>query len=607
MHCTRIALSILALGTTLALGACFMSRDPREVSLRADVQRYLDRYGPEYQRLSTAAQEAQWSAQTRIVPGDDSAGQRVRTAESALAEFTGNTENIELSRAYLRRKRELAPLQVRELETILRKAGGNPQTARVLVEQRIAAEAKQTETLYGFAYEFEGKPTTTTELDAILRAETDPTRRLAAWEASKAVGPALKDGLVTLRQLRNEVVRALGFADYFAYMSSEYGMSPSDLAQRMFEIQRELRPLYQELHTWARHELARRNGTAVPDLIPAHWLPDRWGQEWSALAPVEGLDLDAALREKPPLWLVEQGDRFYQSLGFDPLPPTFWERSSLLPVEAGAGFSKNNHASAWHVDLDRDVRCLMSVVPTGSYYETIHHELGHIHYYAQYSTKDVPFVLREGASRAYHEAFGSLLGLAAMQPRFVAAVGLDVGETRPDPMRLLLQEALNYVVFIPWSAGVMFEWEREIYTQDLSADRWNERWWQLVERYQGIAPPSPRDERWCDPATKTHVNDDPAAYYDYALSYVLLFQLHDHISRNILREDPRDTCYYGRKDVGNFLRSMMKPGATVDWIELLREKTGQPLSARPMVDYFEPLRKWLIEENRGRKSTLPGL
>ncbi len=592
---------------SFAVGACFISRDPAEVSLRAEVQRYLDRYGPEYQRFTTAAQEAQWAAQVHIVKGDDSAGALLRAAERALAEFTGSTENIELARAYLRRKRELSKLQVRQLEAILHKAGNNPQTAPTLVKQRIEAEAKQTDMLYGFEYELDGKPTTTTELDAILRKETDPAVRLRAWEASKAVGPALREGLVSLRNLRNEVVRALGFRDYFAYMSSEYGMTPNELAQQLYEIQRELRPLYQELHTWARYELAKRYGQPVPDLIPAHWLPDRWGQDWSALAPVEGLDLDAALADKTPQWLVEQGDRFYQSLGFDPVPPTFWERSSLLPVAAGAGYSKNNHASAWHIDLDRDVRSLMSVVPTGSYYETVHHELGHIHYYLQYSTPQVPFVLREGASRAFHEAFGSMMGLAASQPRFVRAIGLDVGATRPDPMRLMLQEALNYVVFVPWSAGVMFEWEREIYTQALPPERWNKRWWELVEKYQGIAPPAERDERWCDPATKTHVNDDPAGYYDYALSFVLLFQLHDHIAHNILREDPHDTNYYGHKEVGDFLKGLMRPGATIDWIELLREKTGSPLTARPMVDYFEPLRSWLEVENRGRVSTLKRL
>jgi peptidyl-dipeptidase A len=202
---------------------------------------------------------------------------------------------------------------------------------------------------------------------------------------------------------------------------------------------------------------------------------------------------------------------------------------------------------------------------------------------------------------------GSLMGLAAMQPRFVATVGLVPEGTKPDPIQTLLKEALNYVVFIPWSAGVMTRFEHDLYADELSPDQWNQHWWELKARYQGIAPPSPRDERYCDAATKTHINNDPAQYYDYALSYVLLFQLHDHIARKILGEDPHDTNYFGREEVGRFLDSIMRPGASVDWRKVLREKTGQDLSAGAMLRYFEPLMEWLREQNRGRTHTLPEL
>lgn len=598
--------SVLVLAAAVAGGACFVARDPGEVSLRAEVQRYLDRYGPEYQRLTLAAREAQWAAETRIVPNDTSAVARLVAAEGALAEFLGSTENVELSRAYLRRKRELAPVQVRELEAILRAAGNSPQTAPTLVKQRIAAEARQAAALDGYAYQLDGAPTTAAGLDAVLRTETDPARRLRAWEASKALGPGLREGLVTLRSVRNEVVRALGHPDQFAFALDVYG-SPDRLAQQLFEIQRELRPLYQELHTWVRHELARRYGEPVPDLIPAHWLPDRFGRDWSALAPVEGYDLDAALREKSPQWLVEQGDRFYQGLGFEPLPPTFWERSSLFPVPGDAGYAKTDRASAWHVDLDRDVRCLLNVAPTGDWYQTVVQDMGDVHYALAYSTPQVPMILREGPSRAFQGAIGSMLGFAAVQPRCARASGLEPGAARPDPMRLLLRDALRHAVFIPWAAGVVFEWERDVYGRGLPADRWNRRWWEYVAHYQGIAPPAPRDERWCDPATVPEIEVDPATHYDRALACILLFQLHDHIARNVLREDVHDTSYAGRRDVGDFLRTLMRPGATLDWIQLLRDRTGSAPSVRSMVDYFEPLRGWLVEENRGRASTLPPL
>jgi peptidyl-dipeptidase A len=168
----------------------------------------------------------------------------------------------------------------------------------------------------------------------------------------------------------------------------------------------------------------------------------------------------------------------------------------------------------------------------------------------------------------------------------------------------LLKEALNYAVFIPFAAGVMSEFEKSLYTDNLPADQFNKRWWQLVKEYQGVVPPSERGEEYCDAATKTHINDDAAQYYDYALSYVILFQLHDHIAKNILKQDPRATNYWGNQEVGAFLKSIMYPGASKDWRAVLKEKTGEDLNAKAMVSYFEPLMLHLKEVNKGRKYTM---
>jgi peptidyl-dipeptidase A len=601
-HSTGWVLALLLCGCSTS-----MSEEHAEApaGLREEVQAYLDGYSKQYQELYRTSSEAEWASQTRIVEGDETNAQRTRAANEATAAFTGSVENIETARRFLEHKAVLDPLQKKQLEVILFKAGGSPQTVPDVVKARIAAETAQTEKLYGFTYELDGKEVSTNDIDEVLRSETDLARRQRAWEASKEVGPTLRAGLTDLRKLRNETVRALGYPDYFAYMASEYGMTTAELADNVATINRELRPLFQELHTWVRHELARRYGQPVPDLIPAHWLPNRWGQDWAALVDVEGYDLDQAIASKSPEWVIQQAERFYTRLGFEPLPKVFWERSSLYPVAPDAGYKKNNHASAWHIDLDHDVRSLMSVQANPEWYETTHHELGHVYYFLSYSSPDVPLLLRDGANRAYHEAIGSLMGLAAMQPRFIAAVGLPTGDKAPDPMQLLFKEALNYAVFIPWSAGTMFNFEKELYADELAPERWNARWWELAAKYQGIAPPTPRDERWCDAATKTHINDDPAGYYDYALSFVLLFQLHDHIANKILHESPRDTNYFGRKDVGAYIASILEPGASVDWRELLREKTGAELSARAMLEYFAPLQKWLVEQNKGRKHTLP--
>jgi peptidyl-dipeptidase A len=382
-------------------------------------------------------------------------------------------------------------------------------------------------------------------------------------------------------------------------------MDTEEMIELMRKINTELRPLFRELHTYARYELAKKyNVKEVPDYIPADWLTNRWAQDWSSMVTVEGLDIEAILKTKSPEWIVKEGENFYKSLGYPELPASFWEKSSLYPLPAGSKIKKNNHASAWHMNLNEDVRSLMSVEPNAEWFETSNHELGHIYYYMTYTNKDVPPLLRGGANRAYHEAMGSLMGLAAMQKPFLVERGLVDKDAKVDQVQNLLKEALNYAVFIPFSAGVMSEFEKSLYTDNLPESEFNKRWWELVKQYQGVVPPSDRGEEYCDAATKTHINDDAAQYYDYALSYVILFQLHDHIAKNILKQDPRATNYWGNKEVGEFLKSIMYPGASQDWRKVLKEKTGEDLNAKAMLSYFEPLMAYLKEVNKGRKYTM---
>lgn len=573
--------------------------------LKTEVQAFLDDYTNTFVKLYYDSALAEWDANTRIVAGDTTNAYNVQKANEAFAKFTGSTENIEKTRKFLENKDALDIVQVRQLNTILYAAANNPETVSDLVSERIAAENAQNETLFGFDFKVDGKSVTTGDIDKVLRESNDLKERLANWETSKAVGKDLKDGLENLRSLRNKTVQALGYDDYFTYQVSDYGMSRQEMRDEMNKMVKEVWPLYRELHTWARYELAKKFNAEVPQYLPAHWLPNRWGQDWSALVNVEGLDIDAALADKEPEWIVKEGENFYKSIGFDPLPASFYEKSSMYPLPADAPYKKNNHASAWHMDLENDLRCLMSVEATADYYETIHHELGHIYYYQAYTNPDVPPLLRGGANRGYHEAIGSLLGLAAMQKPFLAEKGLVDANVEIDETQNLLKEALNYVVFLPFSAGVMTEFENAVYAENLPKDEFNKKWWELAQKYQGMVPPSERGEEFCDAASKTHINNDAAQYYDYAVSYILLFQFHDHISKNILKQDPHATNYYGSKPVGDFLKEVLKSGANNDWRELLKESVGSEMSAKPMLDYFAPLMDYLKEQNKGRTYTLP--
>jgi len=573
--------------------------------LQKEVQDYLDSYNKQYQQLLKEASEAEWKLNTHIVEGDTLTSYNAERANEKFALFTGSTENIEKSRKYLQDKDKLTPLQVRQLESILFFAGSNPEIAKNVVKQKIKVSTEQTKKLYGYDFKVNGRSITPNDIDAILDSSLDLDQRLKVWRESKEVGKELKPGLISLQELRNKSVQALGFSDFFSYQVSEYGMSTSEMMKLTKMLISEIWPLYRELHTWTRYHLAEKYKTKVPDMLPAHWLPDRWGQDWSAIVDVEGVNLDKQLNTKSPEWIVNKGEEFYVSLGFKKLPASFYERSSLYPVDPGAGYKKNTHASAWHMDNENDIRSLMSVQPNANWWETALHELGHIYYFMSYTNKEVPVILRNGANRAFHEAIGSLMGLAATQKPFLQNLNLIQGDGKTDQTKQLLKEALNYFVFIPWSAGVMTEFEHDLYSENLSPDKYNQRWWELKKNYQGIIAPEERGEQYCDAATKTHINDDAAQYYDYALSYVLLFQLHDHISKKILNQDPHATNYWGNKEAGNFLRELMSPGASKDWKELLEEKLGSGLTAKPMLEYFNPLMEYLKKENQGRNYTLP--
>lgn len=573
---------------------------------QSDAQLFLDLYSKQLLELSTASSEAQWAANTRIVEGDSSNAKAVERTGEALANFTGSKENIEQAQRFLKDENKLTDLQLRQIKKVLYLAANNPSTVAPIVKQRIVAENAQTEKLFGYNFQINSKSVSTNEIDDILKDERNLDKRLKAWEASKEVGVILKPGLTNLRNLRNKTVQALDYKNYFDYQVSDYGLSTEEMMSLIERINKELRPLYRELHTYARYELAKKYGQAkVPDFIPAHWLPNRWGQDWSPMVTVKGMNTDSVLRTKSAEWIVKDAENFYQSLGFSALPQTFWEKSSLYPVPEKAGHKKNNHASAWHIDLEKDVRCLMSVEPNSEWYETSNHELGHIYYFMSYTNKDVPPLLREGANRAYHEAMGSLMGLASQQKPYLESKGIVPKGSKTDEIQTLLKEAMNFVVFIPFSAGTMTAFERELYANNLPEDQYNQKWWELAKKYQGIEPPTERGERYCDAASKTHINDDAAQYYDYALSSIILFQLHDHISKKILKQDPRNTNYYGNKEVGKFLQEIMYHGASKDWNKVLKEKTGSELSAKPMLDYFEPLMRWLKEENKSRTYSLP--
>lgn len=591
----RAALPLLV----FALASCAPPPAP-DPSVRAE--EFLTLFTSVYRGVYAVAANAQWDASTDVTPEHD--GARI-AAGKAMAAVQGDPDAIRTARELLADRAGLTPLVARQLDRVLLNAAESPGTIPEIVAARVEAESRQSSTLDSFEFCLERKgdvcvkPITANGIDDVLDSSRNLDERLRVWKASKETGPALKPGLVELRRLRNEVAREMGHASFFDLQVADYDMTTDEMMEMLSGWVRDTAPLYRQLHCYAKHVLAERYGQPVPKRIPAHWIDNRWAQNWDGI--VGGVDLNPHFSGKSPEWIVEQAERFYVSMGFPELPPVFWEKSDLYPVPAGEARKKNTHASAWHLDLENDVRSLMSVQPNTRWFSTAHHELGHIYYYLAYTRPEVPPLLRGGANRGFHEGIGELISIAALQVPYLREVGILPEGQEIDQTAWLLDEAFSQTVpFVAWSAGVMSHWERDLYKEELPPEEWNARWWRYVREFQGVDPPEPRDETWCDAATKTHVNDDPAQYYDYAVATVLKYQLHDHISRKILGADPHAANYMNRKDVGDFLRSILEAGMTEDWRELLKRTTGEDLSTRAMLAYFEPLRVWLEEQNAGR-------
>jgi len=582
-------ISLLLTSASLALAAA------SPIQERAD--RFLALVNAGYQGLYRVNSEAQWLAVTDVTPAHDAASE---TAAKASAAFNGNPAIINEAKELLKHRADLNELTLRQLNQVLLNAAEAPMTNPDLVAARVEAETKQASTLNSFEFKLDGKPATANEIDNKLDQSTDLAERRKVWEASKESGPALKPGLVKLRDLRNGVAKELGHKDYFALQVAAYGMTTDELVKMHDDFLKELRPLYLQLHTWTKYKLAAKYKQPVPKRIPAHWINNRWSQNWDGL--VAGADIEDRFKGRTPEWIIKTAEQFYTGLGFNSLPPSFWTKSDLFPVKAGDARKKNTHASCWHIDLENDIRSLQSIEPNSRWFYTAHHELGHGYYFMAYTRPEVPPLLRTGANPGYHEGMGELISLASSQVPYLQAQGILPADFKADPTAFLLNDALaSSLPFMFWASGTMTHWEADVYAKNLPTDQWNARWWQYVRDLQGVEPPAARGEEFCDAATKTHINDTPAYYHSYAFATVLKFQLHDYIARKILKQPPQTCNYANNKEVGAFLKKIMEKGGTEDWRKVLKDATGEDLSTRAMVEYFKPLQAWLEKENKGRQ------
>jgi peptidyl-dipeptidase A len=387
---------------------------------------------------------------------------------------------------------------------------------------------------------------------------------------------------------------------------AKYDMPPDEFTKELDRLWDQVRPLYLKLHAYTRLKLREKYGDLVPanGPIPAHLLGNIWAQDWtniySLVAPPNadpGFNLTDILKKRktPALEMVRTGEHFYTSLGFAPLPKTFWERSLLVRPKDREVVC---HASAWDVDFVEDVRIKMCIEQTAEDFTTIHHELGHNFYQRAY--KDQPVLFRDSANDGFHEAIGDTIALSVTPEYLVKIKLLDKAPDTSRDLGLLMNKSLEKIAFLPFGL-LVDEWRWKVFSGEIKPESYNTAWWDLRLKYQGVAPPSARGEEFFDAGAKYHVPDN-TPYTRYFLASILQFQFHRALSKIAGCTLPLNRCStYESQEAGRRLSAMLSMGQSRPWPDALETLTGsRQMDATAIIEYFAPLSKWLDDQLKGK-------
>jgi peptidyl-dipeptidase A len=630
MQLTRIALAL----SLFAASAAFAQSTPPTV---ADAQAFMDHAEADLLDVANEAQRAAWLQETDIT--DDT---------EAISAKAGERAALRVNQLVLDSRRfdklTLPPDLARKF--MLLRLNGSPTDPKLVAE--LAQTAASLDGMYG-----KGKycrPAATAgaaptclgieEIGVLMAKSHDPKELLDLWQGWHTIAPPMRDKYARLVDLSNQGAKEFGFKDTGDLWRSGYDMTPDQFSAELERTWTQLQPLYKELHAYVRFKLIQKYGAAAerPDgMIPAHLLGNMWAQEWGNIydlvAPTDPklssfkmYDLEAALKKQiaandpaaAPAFagtldptsdaahaaglaagkaMARYGEHFYTSIGFAPLPDTFWQRSQFIKPRDRDVVC---HASAWDVDNIQDLRIKMCINVDADDFTTVHHEEGHLMYQRAYNRQ--PFIFRSGANDGFHEAIGDSVALA-ITPAYLKQLGLIDQIPPPEAdIPLQLRTALDKVAFLPF--GLLIDkWRWEVFSGAVKPADYNKAWWALREQYQGVAPPTARTEADFDPGAKYHIPGN-VPYARYFLARIYQFQFYKAMCEASGYKGPLNRCtFYGSKAAGDKLNTMLTAGQSKPWQQTLQVMTGEDhLDAGPMLEYFQPLYLWLKQQNELNKS-----
>ncbi|WP_454831664.1 M2 family metallopeptidase [Pseudoxanthomonas wuyuanensis] len=637
----RHLLLALAIGAcVITLAACKKEPSPADTAATSAVPKgetadeFVARVNDEFRAMYPELTAAQWLSSTYI--NDDSQLLAAKGNERYLTQL-----NSWIEQAKRFEGQEMSPETARAIQLLkLSTAMPPPQDPAKLAE--LTQIAAKMEGMYGAGSYCTGegearKCRQLGELEDVLRSSRDYNVQLDAWQGWHTIAQPMRKDYVRFAELVNEGAQGLGFADAGEMWRSGYDMTPAEIAAETDRLWDQVKPLYEQLHCYTRTKLQATYGNErgqVNGLLPAHlmgnmWQQD-WGNLWDMLQPYKGvgdLDITGALEQRAQgnysamlykagpnakedarfhaerdaqlltaRQMTERAQDFYTSLGMPKLPDSYWNKTQFIkPLDRDVVC----HASAWDMNFAGDVRTKMCIKPNEEDFTTIYHELGHVYYYLAYNK--LPPLFQSGAHDGFHEAIGDTIVLS-MTPDYLKSIGL-VGEQQQSNEALInaqMRMALAKVSFMPF--GLMIDrWRWGVFDGSIQPDRYNQAWWELKAKYQGVAPASARGEDFFDPGAKYHVPGN-TPYTRYFLSHVLQFQFYKGLCDAAGYKGPLYDCsFYGNKVAGQKFWAMLEKGASQPWQATLKELTGgETMDASAVLEYFAPLQDWLKQQNEGQ-------
>ena len=448
--------------------------------------------------------------------------------------------------------------------------------------------------------------------EQIIDSSRNPDELLMAWNGWHEVGKPMKSMYMRMVEIGNKGSRDLGYSGLDDLWFSKYDMPADKFLEVTDSVWEEVKPLYEALHCHVRSQLNEYYGDEIvpPEgPLPVHLTGNMWGQSWSNIydlvypqaSQTKSVDVTKIIKDRNinEIEMVEYAEDFFLSMGFEPLPDTFWERSLFTKPQDRSVVC---HASAWNLDsVNNDLRIKMCIEKNEEDFITIHHELGHIFYYQAYN--HLPTLFQGGANDGFHEAFGDLLTLS-ITPDYLKKIGFinddEANLAKNDSIGLLMKQALEGVVVIPW-ALMLDKWRAGVFTGDIAENELNKAWWDMRESYQGIAPPDKRSEDYFDPGAKYHIPGN-TPYTRYYLARIMQYQFHESLCNDMGFSGPLHECsIYGDKLAGEKIISTMAMGQSAPWQDAFEKLTGsRNISGDSVMNYYKPLKEWLDIQNNDR-------